>query len=867
MNVRSPINLVCGIVINYMEQRAPTHKKNRKKKQGFFLRYLKSFALLGVAGFFLTAGVLILMASFIKLPDFKSFSERKIVESTKIYDRTGKILLYDVHQDVKRTLVPFDAISQNIKNATISIEDSNFYDHYGIEPKSILRALIANITGGGYKQGGSTITQQVVKKTLLTDEKLVSRKIKEVILSFRLESAFSKDDILALYLNEVPYGGNVYGIGEASKLFFGKDPKDLSLAESAYLASLPNAPTRLSPYGNNRDKLDLRKDFVLKRMLNLGFITDSEYESARATKVVFLPKEPRGIKAPHFVVWIKEYLAEKYGEQAVEENGYKVITTLDYTLQQKAEETINNHAKKMEEAFGAKNTALVAINPKNGQVLAMVGSRDYFDTKNEGNFNVALAHRQPGSAFKPFAYATAFKKGYTPETILFDLPTNFTTGCDAQGIPLSSQTKKEDCYTPENYEGGYRGPISMRDSLAQSRNVTSVKTLYLAGINDTIATARDMGIEGLTDPSRYGLSLVLGGAEVSLLDITGAYGVFANDGTRNPTKAILRIEDKNGNLIEEFQPSSKDVLDSEIARKITSILSDNKARTPTFGATSALYFPDKDVAVKTGTTNDYRDVWTVGYTPNIAVGMWAGNNDNSSIKKGNSASFTVSVGWHAFMLEAMNITPSERFIEPEKEDLTALPAPLAGIWQGGEKYVIDTYSRKLATANTPQEMRKLIVVPSVHTILNWINKNNPRGAPPARPQNDPQYALWEEPVRAWVATQNIFEGDRSSIPSGYDTTHNPASAPVLSVTGTDLTQPHSASDSIALTITSTGVYPLSRVEFFINGQFIEKKAISPLTFTFTPSDIPNLMTENEITFIAYDSILNKTNYTAKLQVN
>ncbi len=843
------------------------HNAPRKKKKGsFFSHFIKTVFLFGVGSFFLATGAVVLWASFIKLPDFAGFQDRKVVESTKIYDRTGKILLYDVHEDIKRTLIPFDAMSPNIKNATVAVEDSNFYRHYGIEPKSILRALIANISGGGFKQGGSTITQQVIKKTLLTDEKKITRKVKEVILSFKLEAMFSKDEILALYLNEVPYGGNVYGIGEASKLFFGKDALDLSLVESAYLAALPNAPTRLSPYGNNRDKLDNRKNFILSRMHSLGFITENEYRLAREEKVVFLPKRPIGMKAPHFVVWVKEYLAGKYGERAVEENGYSVITTLDYELQKKAEDTIAIHAKKMEDSYGVKNMALVAIDPKNGQVLVMIGSRDYFDTKNEGNFNVALAHRQPGSAFKPFAYATAFKKGYTPETVLFDLPTNFSTACDAYGVPLFPITKKEDCYMPENFEGGYRGPISMRSSLAQSRNTTSVKTLYLAGINDTISTARDMGITGLTDPDRYGLSLVLGGAEVSLTEITGAYGVFANDGVRNPTTSILRIVDRHGNTIEEFKPSSSEVLDSEIARKITSILSDNKARTPTFGAISALHFPNKDVAVKTGTTDDYRDVWTVGYTPNIAVGMWAGNNDNSSIKKGNSAAFTVSVVWNAFMVEAFKIATSEKFIEPEKEDLTALPAPLQGIWKGGEKYTIDKSSGALATPLTPTETRDVLIINEVHTILHWVNKNNPRGLPPVNPQNDPQYSLWEIPVRDWFAKQNIQEGDRSGIPTTYDTVHTPENIPVLSLSGSDLKQAHPLGAQISIVVSSAGNFPLAKVELFINGQFIEQSTKAPFSFVFTPSNINNITTDNNITIVSHDTMFNKAEYSEKLLI-
>lgn len=845
-----------------MVRRALSHKKKFRS----FFRHSKTVFLFCVGIAFLFASILILWASFIKLPDFKEFHSRKVVESTKIYDRTGKVLLYDVHQNIKRTLVPFEAIPQNIKNATIAVEDASFYSHYGIDPKSIIRAIIANLVGGGFKQGGSTITQQVVKKTLLTDEKLLTRKLKEVILSFRLEASFSKDEILTLYLNEVPYGGNIYGIGEATKIFFGKDPEEISLAEASYLAALPNAPTYYSPYGNHRDKLEDRKNFVLKRMYDLGFITEDEYSVSQTTKVEFLPKEPTGIKAPHFVIWVKEYLVEKYGERAVEENGYKVITTLDYELQKKAEEKVDSFGPVMEKNFEAKNMGLIAINPKNGQLLAMVGSRNYFDIKNNGNFNVSLApNRQPGSTFKPFVYATAFMKGYTPETVLFDLRTNFSTNCDARGVPFSPEVKPEDCYMPENYDGKYRGPVSLRNALAQSLNVPAVKTLYLAGIQDSLNTARRMGITSLTTPAQYGLTLVLGGGEVSLIEITGAYGVFANDGVRNKTKAILRVEDKNGKLVEEFKEEGEDVIPSEVARKITNILSDNTARTPMFGAASSLYFPGNDVAVKTGTTNDYKDVWTIGYTPNIVVGMWAGNNDNSPMHK-NTAGFIITPVWHAFMEEAIKITPFERFVPPETEDLTALPAPLQGIWQGGEKYIIDKSSGKLATPMTPIEMRSTVVVPEVHTILHWVNKESPRGVPPVSPQNDSQYNLWETPVRAWVATQNIKEGDRSGIPNEYDTSRTVESTPIVSLSGADLNLAHKAGENITVIVSVVSKYPVSRVEFFVNNELIDKKTTGPFLFSFKPNDLSSFSTNNTITVLVYDSILNKGISTAQLLV-
>ena len=833
-----------------------------KKQLHFLSRHKKTIFLFLVGCFFLSAGAFLLWASFIPLPDFNTFKDSKVVESTQIYDRTGKILLYDVHQNVQRTVVPFEDISPWLKKAVVSIEDSGFYTHGPISYTGLARAILFLGTRGG----GSTITQQVVKKTFLTDDKLITRKLKEIVLSFKLEQAYTKDQILGLYLNEIPYGGNIYGVGQASSAFFGVDPKDLTLAESAYLAAIPNAPTYYSPYGNHRDKLDERKNLVLKQMLDLGYIDNTTYQQALTEKVTFLPRQSTGIKAPHFVEWVKEYLANKYGEQAVEENGYKVITTLDYTLQQKAEDVIAQYGPSVEKNYNAKNMGLIAIDPKTGQVLAMVGSRNYFDVQNQGNFNVTLAaNRQPGSTFKPFVYATAFMKGYTPETTVFDLPTNFSTNCDAHGVPLSPNIKPSDCYMPVNFDGKFLGPVSLRDALAQSRNVPSVKVLYLAGLNDSLNTAKKMGVTNLGPASQYGLTLVLGGGEVSLIDMTSAYGVFANDGVRNPIQSILSVEDKNGNIVEQYQPSSEQVIPSEVARKITNILADNVARTPEFGANSALYFPNHDVAVKTGTTNDYRDVWTIGYTPDIAVGMWAGNNDNSPMQK-NIAGFIIAPVWHAFMEEALKLTPDEHFIPPAPEDLTTLPAPLAGIWQGGEKYIIDTVSGKLATPNTPEETKKVVVVPDVHSILYWVNKDNPLGPPPVNPQNDPQFNLWETPVREWVAKQNIKEGDRSGIPTTYDDVHVPATAPNLSVTGSDLTQPHNANEVLNLVVANTNIYPLKKATLYINGQFVEEKDSEPFSFTFTPSNIPYISTNNTVSIVAYDSIYNKAVFTAQLAV-
>ncbi len=688
----------------------------------------------------LVAGGFFLWAASIRLPEFDVIEDRKIEQSTKIYDRTGEKLLFDVHEGFQRTVVPFDKVSRNVKNAVVAIEDAEFYEHGGIKFSSIIRAVFANIVSIGFSQGGSTITQQVVKNSLLTQEKSITRKLKEWVLSIKLEQVLTKEEILALYLNEAPWGGSLYGVEEASKRFFNKSAADVTLAEAAYLAALPQAPTYYSPYGEHTDALEKRKNLVLSRMEKLGFITQEEREAAEKEAVTFNPRPEQSLQAPHFVFYVQDYLERKYGENVIEERGLKVTTTLDFELQKKAEEIINRGALENQEKFNAENAGAIALDPKTGQILAMVGSRDYFDEEIDGNVNVTLARRQPGSSFKPFVYATAFRKGYTPDTILFDLPTQFSTACS-----VSNLTSEGNCYSPGNYDGVYRGPMTIRDALAQSVNIPAVKALYLAGIADSLKTARDLGITTLADPARYGLTLVLGGGEVTLLEMAGAYGVFANEGIRNPSVVILKVEDGQGNVLEEYSEKSFRVIEKNVALQITDILSDNAARTPAFGERSSLYFPGKHVAAKTGTTNDYRDAWILGYTPSLVVGAWAGNNDNTPMEK-KVAGFIIAPMWHEIMEAALATRPDEAFTSPEY-DYDDLKPVLRGIWQGGE-FVGSNKNR---------------VKGGVHSILYWVDTDNPTGDAPNNPMNDPQFKYWEAPVRAWAASHGVADAGTVTV--------------------------------------------------------------------------------------------------------
>ncbi len=696
----------------------------------------KNLALLFISlSLILGASILIWISTF-KVPTTESIRERRVTESTKIYDRTGDILLYDTGGNIRRSIVPIEEISKNIKNATIAIEDKEFYSHIGVKPTAFLRAILVNILTFDFSQGGSTITQQVVKNSILTNDKDISRKLKEWVLAIKLEQVSTKEEILSMYLNEIPYGGVIYGVEEASESFFGKSASEVTLSEAAYLAALPKAPSFYSPYGPNKDRLDERKNLVLSEMLESGFITQEEYDSAKKEKVEFLKKNDSSIKAPHFVFYVLEQIKNKYGEEIINTGGLRVKTTLNYELQQIAEEIAFDYAKENKEKFNAENAAIVAVDPKTGEILTMVGSRDYFDKEIDGAFNVTLAKRQPGSTFKPFVYAEAFKKGYTPDTVVFDLKTQFSTKCAPNDMTMGNG-----CYSPENYDGLFRGPITLRNALAQSLNIPSVKVLYLAGLNESIRLARDMGILSLSNKGDYGLTLVLGGGEVTPLELTSAYGVFANNGVKATTDSILEIKDKTGEVIEESDNSSKEVLDKEIALKISDVLSDNVARTPAYGQTSVLNFPNTDVAVKTGTTNDYKDAWIIGYTPNIAVGAWAGNNDNTSMEK-RVAGYIVAPMWRAFMDRALTKLPSEQFESPLIEEKGVKPV-LEGIWQGG---VYSTSTRN-----------ERIVTGGVHTILNWVKKDDPKGEIPENPSEDSQFERWEYPVRIWAQQNNLHQ--------------------------------------------------------------------------------------------------------------
>lgn len=834
-------------------------KKHRKK-----IHILRNLIIFSVALSFILGGSAIIWLAKIELPNLNSFNERKIVQSTQIYDRTGKVLLYEIGDKARRVVIPYEQISTNIKNATVAIEDDQFYKHQGVAFSSLIRALIADIKSGSFSQGGSTITQQVVKNSLLTSEKKISRKIKEWILAYKLDKTYSKETILSYYLNDVPYGGSIYGIQRASENFFGKNASEVTIAEAAYLAAIPNAPTYYSPYGNHKKELDARKDLVLQKMLSNGFISQKEFDEAKKTKVEFKIIGDGSLKAPHFTLYIKDYLEKKYGEAIVDEGGLKVITSLDYNLQVKAEQIVYKYALQNEKNFNAENASLVAIDPKTGQILAMVGSRDYFDDKIDGNFNITTAHRQPGSSFKPFVYATALKKGFLPETKVFDLETEFSTYCNPDGTPINSGDKSK-CYQPENYDGKFLGPVSMRDALAQSRNIPAIKFLYLSGIKDSIQTAKDFGITSLKDANQYGLTLVLGGGEVSLLEMTSAYGIFANAGVRNNHTGILEVKNSNGIVIEKFNQNPYQVIDKNIALTISDMLADNNARAPEFGLNSALYIQDYDVAAKTGTTNDYRDTWIVGYSPNIVVGAWAGNNDNSPMEK-KIAGFIVAPLWNEFIRYALNTLPVEYFDKPEPRDLSTVKPVIRGFWQGNNLYTIDTISGKLATPNTPSTTKEDRVVVNIHDLLHWVDRNDPLGPPPLNPENDPQYRLWEGPVQKWVSENGIQNQTDSVIPKDFDNIHTQNNLFRIKVLSPQDNSNFKKDDKITVIVNSSGPYLLKRYDVFLNGVYIGNAVTPNLVFTFKPSSEQPTKPQNTLKVVGYDGVENMNEFITHFDV-
>lgn len=667
------------------------------------------------------------------LASIEDVEKRTVSSATRIYANDGETVLYEIG-DNKRIEKSYDHFDEKIPQAIVALEDKRFYEHSGYDLIGITRALWKFTLSGGdlsSAQGASTLTQQFVGNVVLTRERKIERKLKELILAVRLEQKYSKEKILEFYMNDVYFGPNYQGVEVTAQEYFGKSASNVTLSEAAILASLPKNPVTIP---KDPERLKSRRDYAITVMAELGYITNEEAEAAKAEEVPVLDYTTTEITAPHFVFEVIDYLDETYGQTTVRRGGLRVTTTLDLDKQEKAQNAINNGIEKVEQ-YGGSNAALVSIDAHTGQVLAMVGSRDYFADEYDGQVNVATSLRQPGSSFKPLVYLTAFDKGYTPDTKLFDVETDFLT--EAEGK-----------YHPRNYDLSESGPVTLRHSLATSLNITAVKILYLVGVDEALNVAEKFGYTSLTDRSRFGLSLVLGGAEVSLLEHTAAFATFAREGQRHNTSLVLKVEDMEGNVLEEWQDIVQDVMNPEAVRALNNVLSDSNAR----AGFSALNLADRQVAAKTGTTNDYRDAWTMGYTPSLATGVWVGNNDNSEMSRGAAGLIVAAPIWNEYMSAVLTGQPAEAF---NGNTLFGDTEILSGeIEQTVEKRV-DKFTQELipeeCETTYPEEFVELKEFKETHTILHYLTKDNPTGGAPEDPRSigEIMYEPWETAVVRW----------------------------------------------------------------------------------------------------------------------
>lgn len=791
------------------------------------------------------AGLFVVFLWFAKdLPSPGKINSRIGSQNTEFYDRENKVKIYEVHGDKNRKVIEFNEMSDSIKKATVAIEDKDFYKHGAFSVLGIGRAFTGVLINDRSKGGGSTITQQYVKNALLTNEYSITRKIKELILAIEIEQLYKKDDILKLYLNEIPYGSMAYGVESACQTFFKgniegkpegtKCASTLDLKQSTLLASMPQLPTYYSPYGQNVEALVDRQHIVLDNMVDQEMISKGEAEAAKIKAGTTagliaeagLSETPRIETAksdyPHFALYAKEFLEaqEQFGTSKVENGGLRVVTTIDLDKQKKAEEAIKNGYSRVK-ALGGSNVALVSADPKTGQVLAMVGSNDYNDPK-QGAFNVALANRQPGSSFKPIVYASALKKNWGAGSTIYDVQTDFGN------------------YVPKNYTGRFYGVQSMRSALAGSLNIPAVKMLHIAGVDSSIKTAKDLGISTLNrGASNYGLSLVLGSGEVKLNDMVNAYESFANGGMHYEATPILKVYDARDRVVmDNTKPKGKQAIDPQIAYIISNILSDNGARAYIFGSNNPLTIPGRTVAAKTGTTENYNDAWTMGFTPDLVTGVWAGNNDNKPMSA--SASTVSAPIWNSYMRSALQgYDPNAKFNRPSGIKEVTLDAQTGKLpndstkqrrtdifpsWYKPENVAgvktanIDKVSQKLATECTPQAAVQSVTASDIRAEV---------------PTTDPQFRRWDPPVQNLAKTLGYTGG--GSIPTDSDDVHRCSDIkPTAEISSV-------GSGPLAITVRVTsGTHLANNLTVYLDDQIISTQGINgSTTYTFDYSPTSN----------------------------
>ncbi len=861
-------------VFSFVKTRIQRRSIARKRKHindvswgkifGWGLSIVAGFFALGVLGFSMM--IWILGSDLPHVDDLHNFIAS---ESTIIYDREGNVL-YTIHGEENRENIDLAEIPQYLKDATLAIEDDQFYSHPGFDIGGIIKAGLYETFGIGKQRGGSTITQQLVKNVFLTPERSYVRKAKELILAMRLEQALTKDEILELYLNRIPYGSNAYGVQMAAKTFFDKDARDLTLLESSILASLPKAPSKYSPHGPNRNSLtgytsengiylSGRKDVVLARMAELGYITNKQKKQAQAgLRGLEFQKYREDIKSPHFVFYVRELLERKFGDLAVEAGGLHVYTTIDPELQSFAEEIIAERKERNLINYNASNMALLSVDATNGQILSMVGSVDYFDEEIDGNVNVVTRLRSPGSSFKPFVYAAGFLNGYSPATVLFNVETDF--GND---------------YKPQNYDGLFTGPVSARTALAHSLNIPAVKMAHLAGVYNVLNVARALGTESLVnDPDIYGISIGLGTGEIPLIEMVKAYTTLARGGSKIDFNPLLRIEDSKGNIIEDFENikiKGEQVLDPQVAYSVTHILSDAGARPEGWGN---LNLSNRPNAAKTGTSNKKinpdtasetikpGDVWTLGYTTRIVTGVWSGNNDNSPMGHSASGLVVAAPVWNAFMNKAVENHPIENFPVPEgieEIEVAKLSGKLPSVstpedeimtevftsfnHPKGEddvyaEFDVDGVSGKLPTEDTPESAIEKAIILNFHS-------------------QKPEFPNWEEPVQEWVVENYFDRRFLTEIPEEFDDVHSEKTARIQPTV--QILSPQNKGivsfGNVGVLVDVESKRSVKKVEYYIGDVLMDTQRKSPWRSSFALIEEDYEAGEVRLTARVYDALL------------
>ncbi|MCL5258087.1 MAG: transglycosylase domain-containing protein [Patescibacteria group bacterium] len=664
--------------------------------------------LIGILSFSLVSFfILYVSLSSLNLPPIDLVGQKLAGGGTRIYDRTGNVLLYDIGS--RRYWVNYNQIPKNVVISILAAEDSGFFYNPGISLKGIVRSAWLDLKTMSFQYGGSTITQQLVRNLFLTDQKTLVRKIEEIILALEFEKKYTKEEILTMYLNAISFGEDNYGVKAAADFYFGKDLKDLSLGEAATLAAIPNAPSYYDPdIPGNYNRLIERRNFILKHLLDLGWINQTQYQTAVSEKIKTIPRRYVRMAAPHFVLEVKSILEKMFPGVDLSTAGLKVITTLDYNDQKIAEAAVQAGVINNEKLYKGDNASLLMMDNRTGEILAMVGSVDFNNNAIDGQVNMTIWPRQPGSAFKPISYVTLFQLGYPIDTIVFDLPTNFGTA--------------QDPYQPKNFDHRYLGPVSLPIALDQSRNVPSVKVFYLAGPDRVIENARKFGLTTIKNYSHYGLSLGLGTAPVRMIDMIRVYGVFADDGNLVSQTLIKKITNAQNDVIYQYKPNLTRVIDSQPVRMLNKILSDIKDKAGLFQSSlNLVQIPGYQIALKTGTTDNYRDAWTFGYTPDFTVAVWAGNTNGQPMEPGGISILAALPIWHDFVSQVIKNFPANTFPQPLPIETTK--PMLDGSWL------------------TPS---------GIHNILYYVNPNDPLGPAPTNPADNPQYLNWEEPVQNWA---------------------------------------------------------------------------------------------------------------------